>query len=189
MSETPSLLLCYGLQYYKLHELIYEAETQGLSKRVPITSIPEGMEHIKSKLFVAHPHAIVKVTEEDQTLQDLAYDLYEQGFLSEKEWNALVELEVPYWDGQELEADDFVPASMLDVAIALSKVDTRQKNKMIKKYGIEFCQGIVGYSYFTGFQYIVKEGEDGLPDELANLDGYVEAVRPVYVDKDGKELD
>jgi hypothetical protein len=182
-----SLLTIYGLEFYALHEVIEENEAYGVSKRIPITSIPEGLEKGASKIFCAHPHAIVRVTVEGKTLADLAYALLEEGFFTLAQWNKLVELDQPYWTGEELQPYDFVPESMLEISMALSKSENWKV--LMDEFKIEFCMGVIGYTPFTGFQYIAGDNEDGLPPELEHLDGYIEPVHVVYKeDDDVKEI-
>jgi hypothetical protein len=184
MSKHPSLLVCYGLQNYRLWEVIEEAEAHGISKRIPLTAIPEGMVQGASKIFAAHPHAIIKVLAPGKGLEDLAYALLEEGVLTQVQFSNLVDLEQPYWIGEELQPYDFVPESMLDIAMALSK--SEHWRDLVKAFEIEFCMGIIGYSPFSGFQYVLGKNDEGLPPELAHLDGYLEPVRIEYVDDEGQ---
>lgn len=193
MSSVPSLLMTVGEQFYKLHEFIDEAEVAGVSKRIPIKSIPEGLQKGISKIFCAHPRAIVKVTAEGKTLQDLAYSLLEEGFIPEEQWTELVELEAPFWTGEELNAYDPVPAAMLDITYALSKLEGRKLAELEKELGLAYCMGIFGYSPFGGFQFVLGEDENDIPEgfedvrTLASL-GYVDPVRVKYFTDDGEAV-
>lgn len=183
MAKAPSLLVCYGRQFYKLHELVWESKAHGISKRIPIKSIPEGLQKGVSKIFAAHPDAIIKVKADGKSLHDLAYDLYMDGFFSAVEWQNLVELTDPYWNGETLQPFDFVPACMLSVSMALSQ--SPKRDTLVGEYDVEFCMGIIGYSPFSGFQWVAGKDDEGLPEEIAHLDGYVEAVHVIY--DDGEE--
>jgi hypothetical protein len=189
MSIAPSLLMCVGRKFYKLYELVQEAENYGISKRIPITAIPEGMVRGLSKLLVAHPDAIVKVTAPGCTLQDLAWSLVDLGLLTQMQFAKLVDLDVPFWTGNELKPYDFVPESMLDVAMALSMTNDEDHERLVKEFELEFCMGVVGYSFVTGIQYVTKPGEVGLPPELAHLEGYVDPVHIEYVDEEQGQPD
>lgn len=191
LESVPSLLVCVGKEHYKLHEVLAEYGDIGVSKRIPKTAIPEGMVKLVSKIFVAYPEAILKVTKEGSTLFDLALYLYEMGLLSDYTWDELMDnrydnLDAAYWEEDKLNPEDFVPESMLQLASAFSKLLEDVRAEAIKEFGIKFQMGIVGYSYFQGFQYVVKPGEDGLPEDLAHLEGYVEPITCVY-DEDEEE--
>lgn len=189
MSNVPSLLMCVGEQYYKLFEFIDEAKAHGISKRIPVNTVPEGLEKGLSKIFVAHPKAIVKVTVEGKTLADLAYALLEAGVLSQEQWEALVDLEQPFWTGQELKSGDFVPERMLDITEAFSKLDSQQARQLEKELGLQFCMGIFGFSPFGGFELVLKDNEEEIPEEFAHLEGLVEPVHVRYIDEEEDEDD
>lgn len=96
MKTVPSVLCVWGREHYKLHELVEEAEQWGISKRIPITGVIEGLIPFSSKIFAAHPDAIVEVTRQGVSLAELAAEL-------------------------QCEPDSM----MLDLAIALSKSPER----------------------------------------------------------------
>lgn len=190
MTDTPSILMCAGRQDYKLHEFVFEAKAQGVSKRIPVQSVPEGLKKGLSKIFIAHPDAILKVTAEEKTLHMLAFHLFDAGLFTHEQWTKLMDLDVPYWTGEELKSDDFVPESMLDISMAFSQLPDTDKRKLQEEYGIEFCMGIIGYSPFSGFDLVLNHDEDTLPDSFAHLEGMIEDgyVRPVHVEyKEDKE--
>jgi hypothetical protein len=185
MEKAPSLLMCVGRQHYSLAEFVEEAESHGLSKRIPVNSIPEGLVPGLSKIFVAHPDAIVKVRVSDRTLIGLACELVDLGTLSQEKFADLVDMEKPFWTGQELHADDFVPAGMLDITLALSKTSDEDRARLIHDYDLEFVMGVFGWSLFSGFQLVLPKGEGSLPQDLDHLDplvdsGYVEMVHMEY---------
>lgn len=181
MSDAPSILVVYGRKHYKLQEMIEENEDIGVSKRLPSTAVPEGMQRGVSKILCAHPDAIVKVTAEGASLADLAYALLEEGTLTQVQWSRLVELDQPYWTGEELEPYDFVPGSMLDVAMALSRSPNRDKH--VRTYGLEFCMGVAGYAPYSGVQLVMPDGKQDLPQEYKHLEPLIDTgeVEPVYV--------
>jgi hypothetical protein len=189
MDNVPSVLMCVGRKYYKLYQIINEAYNAGVSKRIPANTIPEGLEVGVSKIFLAHPDAIVKVNKPGCILQDLAYDLVQLEAMTQTQFMKLVDVEKPYWTGHELNAEDFVPECMLDVAIALSTLPDEDHQKMVEKYNLEFCMGIFGFSFFGGFQYVCRPNEDELPVELSHLEGYVEPVHVVYENESTEEED
>lgn len=180
ITQVPSLLMTVGRKYYKLYQYVDEAQNIGVSKRIPITAIPDGLVKGLSKIFLAHPDAIVKVTASDKTFADLAYALYEKDYLTAVQYQKIIEDVPAYWTGEELHPNDLVPERMLDVTYALSKVPGPEHMGLGETFGLEFCMGIFGYSYYSGIEYVCKPGEDELPAELAHLDGYVEPVHIMY---------
>lgn len=189
MSKATSVLVCVGKQYYKLHEMIEEYTRYGISKRIPLQSIPEGLERGLSRIFVAHPDAIVKVRAHKKSLNDLAYALYEAGLISGDDWVRLVDLEEPYWTGTELNPGDSVPLQMLVIAQAYSEADAALQKKLKDEFELDFCMGVVGYTTFEGFQYVVEKGKETLPAELDEFkhlldNGYITPVHVEYLEDD-----
>lgn len=168
---APSLLICYGREYYKLHEVIEEIQELGVSKRIPLTSIPKDMERGVSKIFCAHPDAIIRMPAGN--VLALATELREAGLITAQQLVDVIEDSA--WDD---ETHAQVPVTMLPMSIALSMASNRAE--LIEVYSIEFCMGIFGYVPFSGFQYVTKEGEDQLPEQLDYLKGYVEPVKIIY---------
>jgi hypothetical protein len=177
MTTVPSLLLCVGRQFYKLYQYIDEAEDIGVSKRIPATSIPEGMVRGVSKIFVAHPDAILTLTNPDWNLRDLVLDLNDYQVVPA---SVLYEIE-----NESVDDTEKGYSHMLDIAIAFSRLPNEERARLIETYGIEFTQGIIGYSPFYGFEYVLAPDETELPAELAHMDGYIEGVHMVYLDDDG----
>jgi hypothetical protein len=182
----PSVLMCVGSDPYKLHKMISEYSAWGVSKRIPSTAIPEGLVPYKSKIFVAHEHAILRVRNSRCTLVDLAVMLEWEGLLSAgQNWAELLEIDTRFWQGDALGSAEFVPGAMLNLAIALDSAEPDLRRKIIKEFDIEFCMGVVGFSYIERVEYICKPGEEELPEELAHLEGYVTPVRVVKTDDEG----
>lgn len=191
--NVPSILMTVGRQFYKLYEYVDEARNDGVSKRIPVTAIPEGMIRGLSKILLAHPDAIVKVTADGKTLADLAYELYLLDLITREQWEELAANLQPFWTGEDLKAGDYVPEQMLTITYALSKVPDKQHSDLIDQFGLEFCMGIFGWSPFTGFQLVLpNDNNDELTDKLAHLQplidmGYVEPVHVVY-EEDQKDF-
>lgn len=182
MSENrvPSVLMCVGKSFYSLHDMVEEYRDMGISKRIPITSIPDGLVPMKSKLFVAHPDAIIRVTVDGKTLMDLALDLVDEGLLTSDELYEITMMEQDFWFSDELKAEDEVPTPMLTLAIAYSR--SQFQAHYIGAYGVETCMGIVGYAYLDRIEYVVRDGEEELPEDLSHLDGEIELVSYDYED-------
>jgi len=191
-ANPPSLLFCVGEQFYRFHEFVDEAHRIGVSKRLPANSIPEGLVVGLSKIFVAHPKAIVKVTKPGATLMDLAYAMLEDGTLNYDQYEHMVGLEDPFWTGEELNAEDHVPESMFYVAYAFSKEPAARQRQLIEEFGLQFCMGIFGFGPFGGFQVVLNKNDEELPENLQHLShlvesGYVEPVHVVYQDGDDEQ--
>jgi len=155
-------------------------------------SIPLGMEKGLSKILCAHPDAIVKVTTEGKTLHDLAYTLLEEGFLTDEQWTKLVELDKPFWTGQELNPGDFVPAGMLDITEAFSRLTDKRQAELTKELGLVFSMGVFGYAPFGGFEVVLRHDETELPKDLEDLQplvdmGYVDPIHVYHKDDDEDE--
>lgn len=185
LNKPVSILSCAGRKFYRLHEFIEEAEDDGISKRIPLGSIPEGLVPGRSKIFIAHPDAIVKVNAPEKTLRHLAWELVEAGVLTQVQYMKLVDLDNPYWTGEGLNSEDFVPECMLDITFALSilsEQDLRGYNKLVREFELKFCMGVIGWSVLQGVQYIAKKDEDDLPPELQHYRGLVTPVRVTYTE-------
>jgi hypothetical protein len=175
-----------GREHYTLHALLSEYIQQGVSKRIPRTAIPDGLVNLVSKFFIAHPDAILRITAEGKTLQDLVSALVELEVLTQVQAIKMEDLGVSYWADDALEPYDFVPSDMLAVAVAFSALPFGEHARLEQELGIEYCMGIVGFSYVTGIEYITKQDEEGLPEDLKHLEGY---VTPVKVIRDTEDED
>lgn len=179
-SVVPSILMWVGEENYTLDEYIKEAQAMGVSKRVPITGVPTGLVQGVSKVFLAHPKAIIRTRKGHYG--DLAFTLKQMGYLSDSDWEKLIDLEKPYWQYEVLQPFDFVPDGMLIVASAISRTNKDDFQEIVGAFDPEFCPGVIGYSPFGGFQYVLKPGETDLPQELSHLSGYVEPVIVKYAE-------
>lgn len=187
MSEATSVIMYVGESYYKLHEIISEALQQGVHKRIPSTSIPEGIVPWESKIFLAHNRAIVKTT--IGTLSELAYELYERDLLSFEQWHDMVDLNEPFWTGEELHAEDFVPEQMLTITTHLSMLLDEERGELEKKYGLVYMPGIFGFAYIENIHYIAKPGETSLPVEYSHMSDIIEAVHVKKVEEADESLE
>jgi hypothetical protein len=180
---VTSLLTYFGQDNYSLKEAMDEVKDQGASRRIPNTMVPEGIVPGKSKLFLAHAKAIVKVTAPDCTLKDLASALFGLWMMSQDDIiNIVDELDQAYWVTDKLEPFDYVPGPMLKIAYTLSSAPPEVQRQLERDLQIVYCPGIFGWSTINGLEYVVKPGEDDLPTNLAQHEGYIKPVRPVYLD-------
>lgn len=184
--EPASILMCVGKEHYALHEMLVEYKLMGPSKRIPLTTIPEGLIPLQSKIFISHPDAIIKVTAEGKTLADLAEAIQEFGAWEYQAYEGIAErlAEKPFWTGEELNAEDYVPDDMLFIAQAMSALPTAYRNGLVEKFELEFCMGVVGYSHFTEIQLVLPGGVDELPEDMQHLEPLIEAgvIKPVWVE-------
>lgn len=191
MDNIPSLLVYVGAEHYTVGDVLREYATDGVSKRIPLNGVIDGLIPGQSLILVAHPKAILKVTAPGLTLFNLAGDLFDDdalpGITTLDELYALADdLNTEFWSYSALEPDDFIPENMLFLASALG--DYPGKSKLEDKYSIVYCGGIIGYSYFTGYQLVVPNGKEELPalwqDKLGGMidSGTVELVHVNYVE-------
>ncbi len=153
METKPVDLLMWVGEEYTVSEFIREAERMGVSKRIAKTSIPEGVVPGKSKLLIKHRFAIVNSPRLDE--------LAEQTGLGLK-----------------------MPDDMLRLTIALEDLRDQRDQEyfqewqiLVKDFEITWSPGVIGYTTITGIQYVAKETEEGLPENLAHMDDLIEPVR------------
>lgn len=175
----PSVLMTVGRQYYTLAGFIDEAKEMGVSKRIPTTSIPEGLVPGMSKIFIAHPDAIVKVTAKGKRLADLVRVVLGETYVSPDY--------APYWEQEDIQPNEVVPDHMLSITYAFSKLPAEERAKLTVEYGLDFHMGVIGYTYFEGVQFVMPEGAEDLPKDAKHIQplidsGYVQPVHIVYVD-------
>jgi len=166
-TDIPSVIMVVGKKYYEFHEAIAEYKELGISKRIGKKNIPEGLVPFKSKLFVAHPDAIILIGNKNYGLADLGMDLYNEGLISSYTLEDLVNLEQD-WHPEELKSEDPVPETMLYLAEAYSRSENRAA--LQSNYEIETRMGVFGYAYLQRIEYVVRPGETEVPDDLAHLD-------------------
>ena len=155
--KPVDIIMWIGEDNYTVSEFIEEAKAMGVSKRIPANSIPEGIIPGRSRLLIKHRKAIIHGIDLDQLIEALN-DLY-----------AFPEYELP--DG------------MLHLVMTLEEIkeeNPERWKRWVDSYELTWHPGVIGYSYITGVQFVVEEGEEGLPEELAHLDYLIEPVRMSY---------
>jgi hypothetical protein len=161
MTKPIDIIMWIGEDNYSVSEFIEEAKTMGVSKRIPANSIPEGIVPGRSRLLIKHRKAIVHGEGLDMLIEDLN-TIY-----------AFPEYELP--DG------------MLHLVMTLEGIKeenpTRWK-KWVERHNITWHPGVIGYTYITSVQYVVKENEEGLPEELAHMDHLIEPVKLEYAEEE-----
>lgn len=183
-SQVPSALSWVGEDNYTFAQAVDESMSMGVSRRINLKGIPEGFVPGVSKIFLAHPKAIIRVARGN--LWELLYDLMLLGYISAQVWEDLVDNEyedkLPY--PTKLEPYDFVPKDVGLAAYYVSKVTPAEYKHLDDKYKFTFSPGVFGYAPFGEFQYVLKPGESDLPKELQHLEGYVEPVMISYDEGD-----
>jgi len=175
MESKPSdLLMWVGEEHYpEPEDFAAECMRQGLSKRIALNNIPEGIVPGQSRLFVIHPRAGLAL-ESDYTLQELHDAL--SGLGSElvqvwlQDWNRN-----PSWVCRQIwkYSAESVDASML-AALGL-----------LVEFEAKLVPAIFGYVYLTGTQYVCKEGEEDVPKQLRGKG--VEPVRVIYDEEENDD--
>lgn len=169
------LLMFVGQESYPWpNDFAEEAERIGPSKKVSRASIPY-IEPGQARLVFVHPRAIVNVTAEGMNLFDLACELaleYEEGldYASEDDLRDFI---CGYVLSEENEGVSILTHFLRNADIA------RDLGRLEEKYGIEYHPGVFGFSYVTGLQYVLRDEETELPDDLRGIEG-IEAVRVEY---------
>ena len=175
----PDILMMVGTRYYKWPlRAAREYTRHGISKRVPRKAIPY-IEPGKTNLATYHPRALIWVRNPLMTLWDLALELHTEhgavpeGFVAD-DFDPLA-LGLIDEDG---ERNTLLLTDLLDKAEQAGKLDA-----LIDKYQLEFEHGVFGYGPITAIQYVAKDGEKELPDDLKDVPG-MEIVRDVYEEDD-----
>ncbi len=153
MSGIVDVIMWAGENNYSVSEFINEARKMGVSKRIPRNSIPEGIVPGRSRLFIKHKKAIVSGIDLDDLLKEL--NLY-----------------------------PFLPEHMLQLVMQLEQIredDPEYFYKLVGEHELTWSPGVIGYSYISSIQYVVEEGEEGLPKDLAHIK-YLEPVKMEYAD-------
>jgi hypothetical protein len=152
-----------GEEHYTVSSFIEEARTMGVSKRIPATAVPEGIVPGRSRILIKHRRAIVHSNSEEYTLHDLVEHIS-------------ILRDGPMYDVRD---------DMLQIVMMLERfeeVDHDFWMQLVSEYDLYWTPGVIGYSYITSIQYVAHDHEEGLPEEMAHLEGYVEPVRIEYED-------
>jgi len=164
------LIMWVGSDNYTVSSFIEEVKRMGVSKRIPKNSIPEGIVPGVSRLFIKHRNAIVHATSKDKrfNLEDLIDQL-------------TVVHDMPHYT---------LPQDMLGLIFALERLQEEEPEswkRYVTAYDLTWTSGVIGFAYITGIQYVAKDNEEGLPEDLVHLEGYVEPIRIEYYDPDDPE--
>ena len=187
--DDPAVMdvhLWVGKENYSVLEAYREYKDRGISKHISITSIPDGLEPGQSRIFLSHAEAILEVSAPGATLGMLLETLMFNGAFTEDEYDDLwsPDLDNTFWNTADggLQPGDFVPDQMLSLVMGLESLENPQA--LINAFEIKFHPGVFGYGYLTRIEYVCKDNEDELPDNLKHLEGYVTPVIVRYDEED-----
>jgi hypothetical protein len=177
-------LLMHVGEVYTVPEYIKEAKQWGVSKRIPLDGIPNGIIPNVSRIFLWHSEVIPLIRAEGKTLGSLALKLLEMGLL---DLTAIIEYEFDCpWSTSEgyLLPDGYVPPHILRITCIIQAQEPAVRREIEKEFQIEWQGGIFLWSYLGKPQYTV--GKDGVvPDEVA--DKYGDSIDYVQISYDEDE--
>lgn len=177
------ILMHVGL-VYDVPRYINETMLYGASKRISLSSIPEGLVPGVSFLYLWHSHVIPFVTSEEHTFRELVEELLDLDLL----YQPLDEEDLEWAARPELSSSDPVPPGILAVTCAIQEnIDHRLW--LQEKYGIRWQGGVFLSTPLGKLRYILKKDETELPEHLQPYAHLIDAVRVVRVDDDGNPLD
>ena len=153
--KPVDIIMWTGENQYTVSSFIKEARKMGVSKRIPRNSIPEGIIPGRSRLLIKHRKAILHGNDLDQLATRL-------------------NVGSPY--------TITLPDDMLTLVMVLEAVEEQDPDiwkQLVEEFELTWSPGVIGYSYISSIQYIVEEGEEELPDDLAHIQ-YLEPVKMEY---------
>jgi len=172
--QVKDLLMCVGVEHYPTaQDFIDEAVQQGVSKRLPVQSPPKGMVPHISRIYFRHERAILFTLGATESLVAELRGLGDE--VVERAWAV--------W---ERDHPDAHLRHLPSLIWRLGELHLPTVDEVLKRHGVAFFAGVVGYTHFTGFAYVTnaKTGtEIVLPDSLDGLEG-VRAVKVVRVRED-----
>ena len=175
MESKPSdLLMWIGVEHYpEPEDFAAECMRQGLSKRIALNNIPEGITPGQSRLFVIHPRAGL-VLESDYTLDELSKALAGCG-------SALVAVWLDDWPRNP----SWVCRQVWKYAAETHDPALLAARALLTEFEAKLVPAIFGYVYLTGTQYVCKEGEEDVPKQLRGKG--VEPVRVIYDEEENDD--
>lgn len=180
------LLMQVGADNYTIPQFEAEARRDGVSKRIAITSVPEGIVPGVSRLFLWHPQAIPLTS---KGYLALVNSLVGDGLLDQDVYDNLTEEEESWCPSDYLLPDDFVPARVLEVTRALHNAPPKVRASYEEFFEINWQGGVFMYTILGNLEYVVRKGETDVPDDVARLGNIVKAVRVRYVNDKGEPVD
>jgi len=153
MENPVDIIMWAGEEHYTVSSFIREAEKMGVSKRIPRTTIPEGIISGQSRILIKHRKAIVQGELEE--LPSVLYSCYGAPLFN-------------------------LPDDMLHLVTFLEDMHEEDHENwayLVDEFSLTWMPGVIGYGYITGVQYIAHDHEEGLPEDLQHLDYLIEPVR------------
>lgn len=161
--RPADMIMKVGAKHYPtVASYIVEAQVRGASKRLP--SVPTGAVQDVTRIFLAHPRAIVSMQGKPRDL------LAELGTLAEVNSVVSDALLSSYYH------------RLPDVLAQVADTGDSAARAILKRYGVKFHIGIFGYFYIAQLQGVV-DSQDADVDEVLRRAGVV----PVFVVREGED--
>lgn len=163
MGKYYDILMWVGEQFYPTPQHITnEVRGQGLSKRLSLNTIPEGMVPGKTRIFLAHPKARLiaqgDIGEFHGQLAKIATEwLHDSPEVKETMTLFEYEREIAWVDWASI-----VGA----LSLVKCKGFAATLRALLREYKAALIPGIFAYCFYTGTSYTMMQGET-LPDHLA----------------------
>ena len=186
VEDAVDILMMVGEEHYTVQAFVEEAVSWGVSKKINPKSIPNGIVPNVSRIFVWHPRAIPVVTADGKTFKDLGMATLEGTLERPEVWEQHYSDLLSEWKPEELLLPaDYVPPHIMKITYYLQALESKAYNQLDKEFGIQWQGGVIGYSYLGFIQYVCREGEDEVPEELA----HIENIMPVKIEyiEEGEE--
>lgn len=165
--QINDFLMMVGKEHYTVPQFISEAKTWGVSKRIPVTSLPEGLVPGISRLILWHPQAIPVIGAAGKTLRDLACALIEQGCLAQ----AMV---------KEIMEDGPTNTGTLELTCAFWRAQKEIQETITLALDLTWQGGVFGYTYLQDPRVVLPKGIEDLPEKLKHLEGKVSLIHVAY---------
>lgn len=184
VNNAVDLLMQVGKEFYpRISVFIKEANEWGVSKRIPIKSVPEGIVPGVSRMFLWHSEAIPVP---GKGLLALVSALVENNLLADDMYHALGDDD---WEPADaFLPDSYVPDNILRVAMALQDAPPGLRADLEERYEVTWQPGVFMYTVLGQLEYVVGKEETEMPQEVSRLGDIVKPVTVEYVDENGEPL-
>jgi hypothetical protein len=189
-TKPVDLLALVGDDNYTVPQYIEESKRYGVSKRVALNAIPEGIVPGVSRLFLWHTKAIPLIRAYGCSLRDVVARLMSMGAITQDE-ATVYELgenwSVP--DGL-LEPSSYVPPHILVVTCAIQRLEPGDRRAIERDFEIEWQGGIFSWCYLGQVQMVLPDDatEDDIPEDV-RYRGDIDFVKVEYVGVDDTDDD
>jgi hypothetical protein len=165
-------LMMVGKEHYTVPQFIAEAKEWGVSKRIPINSIPEGLVPNLSRLFLWHPQAIPVINAPGRTYQDLAELLIQNGCIAR---DAIPE---------EILEGDPSNKGMIDLTCAFWSAEKDVQGDITAALDLTWQGGVFGYTSLQNPRVVLPDGVEELPENMKHLEGKVQLIHVKYQEEE-----